>query len=447
MTTSGNILLVDDDPDLRRLLSLRLESAGYGVTCAESVRDALGSLSRSHPDLVITDLRMPEADGMTLIGELAQEHPTLPVIVLTAHGTIPEAVTATQKGALDFLTKPVDRNALFDRIEQALGSTRTSDWREVWADRIITRSPVMQDLLGEACLVADSDAAVLITGDSGTGKELLAHAIHDASPRADKPFVAINCGALPEPLLESELFGHEKGAFTDAKQSRQGLFRQADGGTILLDEIGDMPPALQVKLLRVLQESEVYPVGGDRALPVDVRVVSATHRNLPEAQADGSFREDLYYRLNVVNLQLPSLTKRREDIPLLANHFLRMIAQRQNQAAKVYAPEAMEELAAADWPGNIRQLGNAVEQNVALTRGPVIPAEQVRKTLKQGGGDGNGLPPLHEARDAFIRDYLIRLLQITGGNVARSARMAERNRSEFYKLLSRHGIEPGEFKT
>lgn len=447
MSATGNILLVDDDPGLRHLLSLRMESAGHTVECAESAQAALATLGRFHADLVITDLRMAGMDGMALLDELARERPTLPVIVLTAHGTIPEAVTATQQGALDFLTKPVDKDALFERIDQALGSSaRGGDWREVWSDRIITRSPVMHDLLTEARLVAESDAAVLITGESGTGKELLARAIHEASPRARAPFLAINCGALPEQLLESELFGHEKGAFTDAKQAKQGLFRSAEGGTILLDEIGDMPAALQVKLLRVLQEREVRPVGGTMPLPVNVRVISATHRDLSEARANGDFRDDLYYRLNVVSLALPPLSERREDIPLLANHFLRTIAERENREPKVYSPEAMEYLAAADWPGNIRQLSNAVEQNVALTRARVIPAEQVRKTLQRNGDDGNGLPPLREAREAFTRDYLIRLLQITGGNVARSARLAERNRSEFYKLLSRHGVDPAEYK-
>lgn len=447
MSATGNILFVDDDPSLRRLLALRMESAGHTVECTDSAQAALAALPRFHPDLVITDLRMAGMDGMQLINELARHRPSLPVIVLTAHGTIPEAVTATQRGALDFLTKPVDGDALFERIDHALGSgAHANDWREAWSDRIITRSPVMHNLLSEARLVAESDAAVLITGDSGTGKELLAHAIHDASPRAAAPFVAINCAALPEQLLESELFGHERGSFTDAKQAKQGLFRSAEGGTILLDEIGDMPLALQAKLLRVLQEREVHPVGASTPLPVDVRVLSATHRDLAQARANGSFRDDLYYRLNVVTLDLPSLAARREDIPLLANHFLHAIAERQNRDPKVYAPEAMEHLAAAAWPGNIRQLGNVVEHNVALTRARVIPADTVRNSIPTGPDRTSGLPSLHEAREAFTRDYLIQLLQITGGNVARSARLAERNRTEFYKLLSRHAVNPADYK-
>ncbi len=457
MTRTGNILLVDDDPSLRRLLALRLEGAGHNVRTAESGDAALKALTDFAADCVITDLRMHGLDGLGLLERLSHERPALPVILLTAHGTIPEAVTATQGGALDFLAKPVDKNVLLSRIEQALAHTGMAgdDWQQIWRSRIITRSPIMHRLLEEARLVADSDTSVLIAGDSGTGKEVLAQALHDASPRRAAPFVAINCGAMPEQLLESELFGHEKGAFTDARQAQKGLFRSAEGGTVFLDEIGDMPQALQVKLLRVLQEREVRPVGGHKQLPVDVRVLSATHRNLARSIEQGIFREDLYYRLAVVNLKLPALRERPEDIAPLARHFLEHIAARESQIArksraKVYAPEAMEALARADWRGNIRQLSNVVEQNVALTRGHVIPVHAVEKALGEQVGSrirsAASLPPLAEARDAFTRDYLIQLLRITEGNVARSARLAKRNRTEFYKLLSRHEIDPTGFK-
>ncbi|MDT0617969.1 sigma 54-interacting transcriptional regulator [Salinisphaera sp. P385] len=448
-SATGRILLVDDDPGLRRLLSLRLESEGHEVVTAESAREALSRLTGFAADLVITDLRMAGMDGMALLGEIGRERPGLPVIVLTAHGTIPEAVTATQQGALDFLTKPVDRAALAERIQHALGAGRTNhDQSDGWAARVITRSPEMHSLLGEARMVAESDAAVLINGASGTGKELLARSIHDASPRAGKPFVAINCGAMPEALLESELFGHEKGAFTDAKSAKPGLIRDAHGGSLLLDEIGDMPASLQVKLLRALQEGEVRPVGGSQSVAVDIRVISATHRNLREAIAAGDFREDLYYRLNVVTLTLPPLAQRREDIPLLVDHFLKQLTEDKGRPPKVYAPDAMELLTGADWPGNIRQLRNMVEHNVALTRARVIGADQVRQALVRDGGTvpGEVMPPLKQARESFTRHYLIRLLQITGGNVSRSARLARRNRTEFYKLLGRHGIDPAEFK-
>src|SRR6185295_19490182 len=321
----GDILLVDDDPDLLKLISLRLTSAGYRVRTAESGETALAALAVVRPSAVITDLRMPGIDGLQLFAAIHRQHPALPVIILTAHGTIPDAVSATQRGVFGFLTKPFDSQDLLQKVAAALRVAgdlpeTSSDTTGEWRAGIITRSPRMEDLLRQARLVADSDASVLIYGDSGTGKELLARAIHRASPRRDKPFVAVNCGAIPEPLLESELFGHARGAFSGAVQAHKGLFQAADGGTIFLDEIGDMPLALQ--------EGEVRPVGATQPIPVDVRVVSATHRDLDAQKASGQFREDLYYRLNVVSLKLPALADRREDIPLLATHFLRRLAER-----------------------------------------------------------------------------------------------------------------------
>jgi len=285
---------------------------------------------------------------------------------------------------------------------------------------------------------------VLITGATGTGKELLAMAIHKASPRHDKPFDAINCSAMAENLLESELFGHEKGAFTGASRSHKGLFQAADGGTLLLDEIGDMPMRLQVKLLRVLQEHQVRPVGATGAVQIDVRVISATHRDLLELMQRGQFREDLYYRLNVVQIRIPVLDDRREDIPLLVSHFLQQISKEAGQERKVYAPEAVELLVTAEWPGNIRQLFNVVRQNVALSRSPVISGELVQTSLGQHAGK---LASFSEARDEFTRNYLSQILQITTGNVSQAARLAKRNRTDFYKLLARHDLNPDTFKT
>jgi len=440
----GKILLVDDDPGLLRLLSIRLRAEGYEVEAVESAHKALGVLHRFAPDLVITDLRMDKMDGIGLLKELQTKSPGLRVIIVTAHGTIPDAVTATQHGAFGFLTKPIDKEELMSLVERALKVSASAEPESDWASGIITRNAAMKEILQQARMVAATDARVLIAGESGTGKELLAQAIHKASDRRDMPFTAINCSAMAENLLESELFGHEKGAFTGATRSHEGLFQASEGGTLMLDEIGDMPMRLQVKLLRVLQENQVRPVGSTEAKEIDVRVISATHRDLQELMSEGRFREDLYYRLNVVNIRLPSLDQRREDIPLLVTHFLQQIAKEADQERKVYAPEAVEMLVTAEWPGNIRQLYNIVRQNVALSRSPVISGELVQQSLGEHAGK---LLSFADARDEFTRNYLSQILQITMGNVSQAARLAKRNRTDFYKLLARHELNPDSFKS
>jgi len=443
----AQVLVVDDDPGLLRLMQLRLEAAGYGVTLADSGERALAQLAVSRPQVVVTDLQMGGMDGIALFEAIRAENPALPVIILTAHGTIPDAVAAVKGGVFGYLTKPFDARALLVEIKRALAVSGTPNaaGRDdgAWRAEIITRNPALEEVLAKARLVAAGDAAVLIQGESGTGKELLARAIHAASPRSDRSFVAINCGAIPEPLLESELFGHVKGAFTGAIRDNRGLFQTADGGTLLLDEIGDMPPALQVKLLRVLQEKQVRPVGGMQHVPVDVRVISATHRNLEAEMATGNFREDLYYRLKVVALMLPPLAERREDIPLLAGHFLGELAGRYRKEVTGFSPDAIEQLVAATWPGNIRQLYNVVEQSVALATTPRIPANLVQQAIQKEQTD---FTPFEQARRKFERDYLAQLLKITEGNVTQAARMAKRNRTEFYKLLQRHQLDPQLFK-
>ncbi len=438
----ARILVVDDDPGLLRLLTIRLRAENYDVEAVESGAQALAAASRFRPDLVITDLRMDQMDGIGLLKELQHRWPGLKVIILTAHGTIPDAVQATQMGAFGFLTKPVDKQELLDQVQKALRISGFGASDEDWRAEIVTRSSLMEEKLAQAHMVAGTDARVLITGESGTGKEILARAIHRASPRRTKPFVAINCSAMAENLLESELFGHEKGSFTGALRAHRGLFQAADSGTLMLDEIGDMPMRLQVKLLRVLQESVIRPVGSTDAIAVNVRVISATHRDLQQLMSGGQFREDLYYRLNVVHIEMPPLHRRREDIPLLVAHFLAQIAQ-ESGVRKIYAPEAVELLATADWPGNIRQLQNVVRQNVALSQTPIIPVELVQQSL---GGVPGRLPSFDEARDEFTRSYLSQILQITGGNVSQAARLARRNRTDFYKLLARHQLTPEGFK-
>jgi two-component system response regulator GlrR len=427
-----------------RLLSIRLRAEQYEVEAVESAHKALAVLNRFRPDLVITDLRMDKMDGIGLLKELQTRSPGLRVLIITAHGTIPDAVTATQSGAFGFLTKPIDKEELMETVERAIKVSGTTEVDEDWAEEIITRNQKLQETLVQAKMVAVTDARVLLTGESGTGKELLARAIHRASPRHDQPFVAINCSAMAENLLESELFGHVKGAFTGATRNHEGLFQAATGGTLLLDEIGDMPMRLQVKLLRVLQEHQIRPVGSTEAIHVDVRVISATHRDLQAMMREGNFREDLYYRLNVVHISIPVLDERREDIPLLVAHFLQEIGAEGSQDRKVYAPEAVELLVTAEWPGNIRQLYNIVRQNVALSRTPVISGELVQSSL---GEHGAKLASFSEARDEFTRNYLSQILQITMGNVSQAARLAKRNRTDFYKLLARHNLNADSFKS
>ncbi|EFU9409809.1 two-component system response regulator GlrR [Escherichia coli] len=438
----AHLLLVDDDSGLLKLLGLRLTSEGYSVVTAESGAEGLRVLNREKVDLVISDLRMDEMDGMQLFAEIQKVQPGMPVIILTAHGSIPDAVAATQQGVFSFLTKPVDKDALYQAIDDALEQSAPAT-DERWREAIVTRSPLMLRLLEQARLVAQSDVSVLINGQSGTGKEIFAQAIHNASPRNSKPFIAINCGALPEQLLESELFGHARGAFTGAVSNREGLFQAAEGGTLFLDEIGDMPAPLQVKLLRVLQERKVRPLGSNRDIDINVRIISATHRDLPKAMARGEFREDLYYRLNVVSLKIPALAERTEDIPLLANHLLRQAAERHKPFVRAFSTDAMKRLMTASWPGNVRQLVNVIEQCVALTSSPVISDALVEQALE---GENTALPTFVEARNQFELNYLRKLLQITKGNVTHAARMAGRNRTEFYKLLSRHELDANDFK-
>ncbi|MEY4563590.1 MAG: hypothetical protein RLZZ618_2867 [Pseudomonadota bacterium] len=444
---SANLLLVDDDPDLLKLLSMRLTAAGYRVTAVGSAEDALAHMAAVRPQLVVSDVQLPGRDGLALFDEIRAKHPALPVILLTAHGTIPDAVEATARGVFTYLTKPFDGKALLEKIAEALAlaapAPLSDGGDEAWRDAIVSRSNCMAELLSEAKMVAASDASVLICGESGSGKELLAQAIHRASPRAAKPFVAVNCSAIPEALLESELFGHVKGSFTGAVANHRGLFQAADGGTLFLDEIGDMPPALQVKLLRVLQERSVRPVGASQSIPVDVRILSATHRDLDAAMAEGQFREDLFYRLNVVALTLPPLGDRREDIPLLANHFLARLNRKYNKPLNGFAPEALKALATATWPGNVRQLHNVVEQVCALATTPLIPLALVQRALRVPSVE---VLSLAQARERFERDYLVGLLKLTDGNVADCARLADRNRTEFYRLLQKHELTPGLFR-
>lgn len=442
-----NILVVDDDPSLLRLITIRLEAAGYGVIAVDNPRKALSLLETETPDLLISDLQMEEMDGRTLFNFVKARYPGLPVIILTAHGSIPDAVDATQQGVFDYLTKPFESNVLLDRVAKAIEiSTHNihSSESEHWCQHIIAKSPVMSEVLSQAKQVAQSDIAVMIQGESGTGKELLAKAIHLASPRNSGPFIAVNCGAIPETLLESELFGHVKGAFTGAHKDHQGLFSAASGGTLFLDEVADMPLSFQVKLLRVLQEQEVKPVGSFKCSPIDVRIITATHKNLEELIQNNEFREDLFYRLNVVDIQLPNLAQRREDIPVLIDHFMAKFRDNNQVDVQSYSPDATALLLTNKWTGNVRQLQNVIERTMALSTTKIVPENLVSQALKE---KPESLTSFTQAKTEFEQQYLAQLLRMTNGNVSRASKMAQRNRTEFYKLLEKHHLDPESFRT
>ena len=416
----AHLLLVDDDPGLLKLLGLRLTSEGYSVVTAESGAEGLGVLNREKVDLVISDLRMDEMDGMQLFAEIQKVQPGMPVIILTAHGSIPDAVAATQQGVFSFLTKPVDKDALYQAIDDALEQSAPAT-DERWREAIVTRSPLMLRLLEQARLVAQSDVSVLINGQSGTGKEIFAQAIHNASPRNSKPFIAINCGALPEQLLESELFGHARGAFTGAVSNREGLFQAAEGGTLFLDEIGDMPAPLQVKLLRVLQEQEFERLGGMETRKVDVRVVAATSRNLEQMVKDGLFRRDLYYRLNVFPVSMPPLRERQGDIPLLVENFLEKYGHKIGKRGLRVAPEAEALLLAHSWPGNIRELENVIERAVILTTDGLIRPDLLPPAMQAPCALCSLRGTLPDALEQLERQLITEALQEHRGNMGHAA--------------------------
>lgn len=446
--SNGRVLLVDDDTDLLHLITVRLEANGYCVCAVDNGETALQRLASFKPQVVITDMKMPGMDGMALFDAIQQHSVSLPVIVLTAHGTIPDAVDATQQGIFGFLVKPFDAKILLYNVERAirqsgqLFDTSAGAGDLAWREEIITRSPLMEALLKQAHAAANSDANVLVQSETGTGKELLARAMHKASARKNAPFMTLNCAAIPENLIESELFGHSAGSFTGANRAHSGLFLAANGGTVFLDEIGDMPLAAQAKLLRVLEQREIRAVGSTRTVPIDVRIITATHHDLQARVSEGEFREDLYYRLDVIKLELPTLNDRREDIPLLVNHFCHLLAEKSNRLCH-FSNEALELLVSAPWPGNVRQLVNVIEQCSVLSPTPMIARKLVETSLRFRT---ERLLSLNSAKKRFERDYLVRLLNLTEGNIALASRLSERNRTEFYNLLRRHGLDPEHYR-
>ncbi|WP_176228478.1 sigma-54-dependent response regulator transcription factor ZraR [Escherichia coli] len=435
-----DILVVDDDISHCTILQALLRGWGYNVALANSGRQALEQVRERVFDLVLCDVRMAEMDGIATLKEIKALNPAIPVLIMTAYSSVETAVEALKTGALDYLIKPLDFDNLQATLEKALAHTHIIDAETpaVTASQfgMVGKSPVMQHLLSEIALVAPSEATVLIHGDSGTGKELVARAIHASSARSEKPLVTLNCAALNESLLESELFGHEKGAFTGADKRREGRFVEADGGTLFLDEIGDISPMMLVRLLRAIQEREVQRVGSNQTISVDVRLIAATHRDLAAEVNAGRFRQDLYYRLNVVAIEVPSLRQRREDIPLLAGHFLQRFAERNRKAVKGFTPQAMDLLIHYDWPGNIRELENAVERAVVLLTGEYISERELPLAIASTPiplAQSLDIQPLVEVE----KEVILAALEKTGGNKTEATRQLGITRKTLLAKLSR----------
>ncbi len=447
-----HILVVDDEEGLLHLVKMRLKAMGFAVTGCTTGREAIDAAKKDRFDLAIADLRLGSEDGLDVTEELLRIHPGLPVIILTAHGSIPNAVEAMQRGAFGYLTKPFDDQELKAKIEEGLSPQRMrgeiqrlkSLVNELYGmENIVARSPAMQRILQQVVQVADSDATILLFGETGTGKEVFARVIHSNSRRSKGAFVALNCAAIPETLFESELFGHVRGAFTSAHGAKRGLFQSANGGTLFLDEIGEMPLSMQVKLLRAVQEREVREVGSELSTKIDVRIIAATNKDLGEAVKNGSFRNDLYYRISVVPLFIPPLRDRRDDIPLLAQHFLTASAKRANKALRGFTPAALNRLVGHPWPGNVRELENVIEKAAVMTRQDMITPDLLPS---MGTSPDAPLKPLTEAKEEFEKTYLKNVLQLTGGNISRAAQFAGRYRADFYKMLRKYGLHPSTLK-
>ena len=453
MNARRRILVVEDDDAMRTLLEDVLAGAGYEVVAVADGFDALQVFAAVAVDVVVTDMVMPGMRGQELLAEVRARDPGVPVVILTAFGSIDSAVDAMRAGAFHYLAKPFKMDQLLATVEGAV--TRGRVWQELarggdgeraGGTTIVAESPAMRRAVDLMLRAAPALAPVLLLGESGTGKELLARALHASSPRRTAPFLAINCSAIPEHLLESQLFGHRRGAFTDARQDHRGLFREADGGTLLLDEIGDMAPVLQAKLLRVLQEHEVQPVGAPLPVAVDVRIVAATHADLDRLVLEGRFRQDLFYRLNVISVRVPPLRERMEDLVPLLRHFLGKYGPRQGKPDANVAPEAVEALRRHDWPGNVRELENCIERALVLGREPTIgladlpPALRASRAHAPGpAGIANGAGPRASSLAELEREHILRTLRAVDGNRAAAARLLNVDRKTLYRKLREYG--------
>ena len=448
-----HILIVDDDKNMLEVLRFRLESEGYKVTSANMVKDALTMTKDDSFDLAMLDLKIDRNDGIELMQKLHRLSPEMPVIILTAYGTIETAVDAMKHGAYSYLTKPFDRRDLCLQIKNGLEKSSLSrEIRRLRAlvgeryefENIIGKSKKMHEVMEQLSRTAEIDSNVCIYGESGTGKELIAKSLHLLSSRKEKLFVAINCAAIPEGLLEAELFGYEKGAFTGAVRNKKGFFAQADGGTIFLDEISEMSESMQAKLLRVLQEKEFHPLGAEKSIKVDVKIIAATNKNLEDEVKSSNFREDLFYRIHVIPVYIPPLRERKEDIPLLVDHFMKKFAGNMKKEIKGISTPALQKLLSYEWPGNVRELENSIEYAVAMTTGDIIGEDLILQTKAVEQGE---LKPLKEAKNEFERKYISNLISLTRGNVSKASRLAGKHRSDFYDLLKKHNLKTADFKS
>ncbi|MDY7037748.1 MAG: sigma-54 dependent transcriptional regulator [Thermodesulfobacteriota bacterium] len=446
------ILVLDDEKNLLKVIKMRLEANGYEVATALQAETAVEIATKEEIDLALVDLKLVGTNGIEVMGELHQISPEMPIIILTAYGTIKSAVDAMKRGAYSYVTKPFDYRDLLLQIKNGLEKSRLS--KEVLRLRtmvegkygfknVIGKSEKMKKVLVQVKQAAESESSVYIEGETGTGKGLLAKALHLASSRKNGPFIVINCATIPENLLESELFGYEKGAFTGATRSKKGLFLQAHKGTLFLDEISEMPLFMQVKLLQALEEREFYPLGGEKPVKVDTRLIAASNRKMKERVKKGDFREDLFYRIYVIPIKVPPLRERKGDIPLLAEHCLQKITKDNKKEIKGLSPSALQKLMLYSWPGNVRELENTIECAVAMTTQNVITEDLI---LPAQTGEGDRLRPLKEAKRGFEKNYVVQILELTRGNISRAAKLAGKYRADFYDLLKKHALNPEDFR-
>jgi len=446
------ILVVDDDRNILKVIRMRLVSGGYYVTSVTGAEEALKLAEKEPFDLALIDLKLNGQDGIQLMENIHHKNPHIPVIILTAHGTIKSAVHAMKKGAYSYLTKPFDGHELLQQINNCLEKNRLSKevkrLRELVEqtygfDKIIGNSDKIKRVLAQVAQAAATDSNVYIEGESGTGKELIAKSLHVASNRKDGPFIAVNCSAIPENLMESEMFGYEKGAFTGADRSKKGLFVQADFGTFFLDEISEMHSSMQVKMLRVLEEKEFYPVGGRQTVKVDCRIIAASNKNLEQEIEKGNFREDLFYRIHVIPIKLPPLSERKEDIPILSRYFLQKISREMGKEIEEFSTDAMQKLISYPWPGNIRELENTIECAVAMTKRNIITEDLILQTQNISP---EGLKSFKYAKESFEKNYLIQLFELTRGNVSKAADLAGKYRADIYELIKKYNLKLTDFR-